>query len=123
MAPPPKPPPAPPYTPKPPTPPPSPKPKPPPKPFNPPVKPDDPVNPPPTPPVNPKPDPRPPHRPTDPIPIKNATSDFTPQGETEYDEEKVAFNPEVALYLLRLTEKAYEPRPTNPRLRGRKVEL
>ena len=116
-------PPAPPYTPKPPTPPPSPKPKPPPKPFNPPVKPDDPVNPPPTPPVNPKPDPRPPHRPTDLIPIKNAQSDFTPQGETEYDEEKVAFNPEVALYLLRLTEKAYEPRPTNPRLRGRKVEL
>jgi len=113
----------PPYVPKPPIIPPAPKPKPP-KPFKPPVKPDDPDNPPPKPNPHPNPDPKPPYRPTKPIPIRDSTSDFTPQGETEFDNENVAFNPEVALYLLRLVEKAYEPREDpNLQMREQKMEL
>tara|TARA_R100000388_G_scaffold89849_1_gene70845 strand:- start:4054 stop:6921 length:2868 start_codon:yes stop_codon:yes gene_type:complete len=108
VVPPPKPPPVkPPYNPKPPKPAPpipDPKPKPP---FDPP-KPDDPDKPEP-PPFNPPPFDPPPHRPTSKV-FPDGRSDFTPKGETEFDEQDIAFDPEVALFLLRACEIAYEPR-------------
>lgn len=77
-----------------------PKPKPPKPPFNPPVTPDDPDKPKPKPkPFNPNP------------PSRDFRDDkFAPNGETSYDDVEIEFNPELALYLLRLVEKAYQPR-------------
>lgn len=73
-----------------------------PKPFNPPEKPDEPDRPV-TPPLNP---------PYNPFPKDRYINDerFEPIGETSYDDIEVEFTPELALYLLRTVEVAYEPR-------------
>ena len=80
-----------------------PKPKPKPKPFDPPVTPDKPDVPPEPMPVNP---------PYQPFPHGRDTKNpmFEPIGETSYDDIDIEFNAELALYLLRSVEKAYQPR-------------